>query len=85
MWEAWQISKLYGVIPSELYGIDDPLTAFCFNRAIGIFGSTVDAEIEQAGANAKTDRARQMSQNMVLVKWIPELQAGKFRTPKATR
>jgi len=69
--------------PSELYGITEVVQAFCFDRAVVIFGSALSHELENA--KGKTEKAVQASRRRILKKWIPEAtdSAGprKFRDP----
>ena len=70
--------------PSELYGITETVQAFCFDRAVVIFGSALRAELE--GAKGKTEKSAQASRRRILKKWIPEATTDstgkrKFRDP----
>lgn len=75
---------MYRVPPSQLYKVKDELAAFFFDRAVASFGSRIEREQQQA-TDGKSGKQAEMAANMVLVKWIPELVKGKFRTPTATR
>lgn len=79
MWEAWKLSQTYRTRPSELYGIDDEVTAWCFDRAVYLFGSQLDAELREASDGAKSkSQARSRSQR-VLTKWLGGKQ--QFKAP----
>lgn len=84
MWETWNLSKLYKTRPSKLLAVRDELAAFYLDRAVASFGTMVENEMHRAAEGKKAKQA-EMASNMVLVKWIPELMAGKFREPKATK
>lgn len=64
--------------------MQDELAAFFLDRAVAAFGSRIEADMHQA-AEGKNGKQAEMASNMVLVNWIPELGARKFRAPTATR
>lgn len=75
-------------MPSELYRIDDDLSAYFFNRAIATFGLAVEAEIEKATRTAKSDKEAQNKARLILHKWLsspedlqPKSSPQKFRDP----
>jgi hypothetical protein len=70
LWEAWLLAKGLGVRPSELYGIHDEVSAYCFDRAVYTFGSQCEADIEKARAKAKNDKAAQAAAQRALDKWL---------------
>ena len=70
MWEAWKISKAYRLRPSELYGIKDELKAWSFDRAVWLFGSNLEAELEEAANDAKNKGQAESKQRRVLAKWL---------------
>lgn len=58
-------------------GIEDPVTAYYLDRAVGVFGVHLESELERAESKGKTARSKAMKRNMVLVKYLgPE--AGNF-------
>ena len=46
------------------------MQAFCFDRAVVIFGSALSHELESA--KGKTEKSVQASRRRILKKWIPE-------------
>lgn len=70
LWQAYQLAKDLRCRPSELYGITETVQAFCFDRAVVIFGSALSAELE--AAKGKTDKAIAASRRRILKRWIPE-------------
>lgn len=81
MWEAWKLSKAYGVPPSELYCIRDELAAWCLNRAVWLFGSTVEADLRQVVDSAKNaGQAAQRQQRVLASYGIGKVQ---YRDPVA--
>lgn len=70
LWQAYQLAKDLRCRPSELYGLTDTVQAFCFDRAVVIFGSALSAAMDNA--KGKTDKAVQASRRKIFKKWIPE-------------
>lgn len=63
-------AKAFKVTPASLLGIDDDLTAFYFNRAVWVFGTTLEDEIEKARQSRKGARRQEMAVSMVLHRWL---------------
>lgn len=54
MWEAWKISKSFSALPSVVYKIHDDADAFAFDRAVHLFGSTLQGKLDAVeGKNSK--------------------------------
>lgn len=70
MWEAWRLAKAYQQRPSEIYGVHDEVTAWCFDRAVWLFGSELDAELRNAAEGAKNERMAAGRQARVIAKWL---------------
>ena len=49
----WIQSKGLGVLPSKLYGIENPLVAFYFDRGIYQWGTLVEAKMQEGEANIR--------------------------------
>jgi hypothetical protein len=79
MWNLWSQSKTFKTPPATLLGIDDDLTAFYFNRAVWVFGVTLEEEIEKARASRKGQRRQEMAVNMLMHRWLG---VGKFANAK---
>lgn len=87
LWEAWTLAKAYTVRPSNLYDIRDPLTAYYFDRAVYVFGSTVESKMDEAGEGAKNVKAGVASRTRVLRKYLgtQDDTQGKYRDPAKGR
>lgn len=81
MWEAWQLSNQWKKTPSSLYGIQDPLAAHNFDKAVMYFGTAVEADINQATEKAKDSKRANSKAQAVLEKWLSEGDTGRFRDP----
>lgn len=76
------MSRNLRTLPSDLLGLTDPIQRFYFDRSVWLFGSQVEADIEQATKKAKNDRARDQKRDQVLRRWIPEHKVErKFKDP----
>lgn len=84
LWEAWRLSKTYHCRPSELYGIEHPVQQLFFDRAVWLFGSAVEADLNKASEKAKKTSQAQAARARVLAKWLGDENAG-FRKPEITR
>lgn len=63
------------ILPSQLIDLDaDPLTVFCFDRAITAFGVALLAEIN--AVEAKTKREAETKTKNILRKWLEDRRAG---------
>jgi hypothetical protein len=76
---AFQLSQSCNERPSRIYDIHDPVQAFCFDRAVVLFGEALQAELE--AVNENTASATKAKRQRILRKWIPEASAGSFRDP----
>jgi len=81
LWEAWRLAKAYGTTPSDLYGITDEVTAWCFNRAVYLFGGELEAELKNAAKGAKSDTQANGRRQRVLAKYLGGKQ--QFKDPVA--
>jgi hypothetical protein len=63
------MSREMKIRPSELIGLDsDPLTVFCFDRAITAYGEALLAELK--GIEAKTKKEAQTKTKKILARWL---------------
>lgn len=53
-----------------MYGITDEIAAWCFDRAVFMFGSEVDAELRDAAQGAKNKQQATARQQRVMAKWL---------------
>lgn len=75
------MAQAYSLRPSELYAIMDEVTAWSFDRAVYLFGSSLDAELKKAVQGAKSDSQANGRRARVMAKWMGEAQ--KFKDPAA--
>jgi hypothetical protein len=71
------MSQSYRSRPSEIFGCDDALAAFYFDRAVWTWGARVQHEIQQA-QNANTPTAQANKLAIVNMKWLGQV---KFADP----
>lgn len=71
MMTAWSMSQRNRVPPSELYGLADPLVAYCFNDAVTHWGVSLEAAIQEATKDAKTEHARTRAADRVIRRYVP--------------
>jgi hypothetical protein len=78
------MSNAYHTPPSKLYGITHPVTAFYFDRAVWVFGSTMDADLEESTKNVKKNREAAIERRVGL--WMDDEGTGKgrFAAPMVT-
>lgn len=71
--------------PSELLRISGSIRQYCLDRAIWLFGSTLDAELEKSLEGCTTDREMNRARQSVLDRWFPEqlTAPGRFKDPAA--
>lgn len=75
-------AQLWRVRPSDMMGIEDPYTAFCFDQAVGEFGSYVRHEVQSIdGKNAKAVEGKRRLRLKAL---LDEDSKAKFAQPVAT-
>lgn len=84
VWEAWQLSKTYRCRPSELYGIHHPVQAFFFDRAVWLFGTSLESDLEKSTEKVKKPKQAEQARMRVLQKWLGTEVIG-FRQPAPTR
>jgi len=75
--------------PSEIYNIDDELTAWCFDRAIQTFGGALESRLQEVAEKAKNRKAAKVKVNQELDRWLSSADTkaatGRFRDPMAGR
>lgn len=76
------MSKQWQAMPSEIYFIEDELAAWCFNRAVSLFGTSVDGAIQEAVQGAKNDAQARQKAHRTLLKWLDKDDTvGVFKDP----
>ena len=87
LWEAWILSKQLNQTPAQVYFLEDPFTAWCFNRAVVMFGMAVEQDIQESTEKAKTTVESKRKAKRTLDKWLREPakegEGPKFRDPGA--
>lgn len=82
MWNLWRMSQSLGRTPSELLRIANSAKAFFFDRAVWLFGSTLEAEMEAVTKNVTKAKVAEAKQQAVLAKWLaPSGVKGLYRDP----
>lgn len=82
MWNLYVEAQLWRVRPSELMGIEDTYHAYCFDQAVGEFGSFVKHELEAIeGKNAKAVEGKRRLRLTALLSDDPK---ARFAQPVAT-
>jgi len=75
------MSQAYHLPPSEIYQLSDPVTRWSFDRAVWVFGSTVEAELREAAGSSKNPSQALFKQQQVLARYgVGKMQ---FRDPAA--
>lgn len=93
LWKAFNLGKQLRSRPSEIYFIEDELTAFCFDNAVQLFGVTLEnklSEIENRvmeGKGKNQGKTAQRKKTAELHKWLssdnPDApRRGQFRSPQ---
>ena len=79
------MAKMTSSRPSELLGIeDDPLAAYCWDRAVFTFGSALQGELNRI--EAKNQQEAERKQDDILRRWLPDSAVAKtFADPAARR
>lgn len=57
--------------PSDVIGISDPFTAYAFNSAVVLWGTSFDAALEESVRGAKSEQEAESKQGTVIRRWIP--------------
>lgn len=70
MWQHYRMSKSLRKSPSELLDIRHPVRAFYFDRAVWMFGTTLEADLEAAGEGSSKPKVIKAKQQMVLATWM---------------
>lgn len=79
MWQHYRMSKSLRKSPAELLDIRHPVKAFYFNRAVWVFGTTLEADLEAVAENVTKPKVAKAKQQMVLATWLGT--RGMYRDP----
>lgn len=75
------MAREWKVRPSSLYDIQDGFVAWQFDRAVYVFGSALQGELDVARREAKNKTQARTKQQTILSKWLNHER--KFRDPSA--
>lgn len=77
------MSQAMGCRPSDLLSLTNRLHAFYFDRAVWLFGSTLENELELASENSKDVKTAKRDRQRVLDRWFPQQRnvKGRFKDP----
>lgn len=64
------MSKRYHRTPAELYFITDEVQAWSFNRAVYMFGSEMEADLDASEKGAKNEGQVRRKRQMCFDKWM---------------
>lgn len=64
-----------------MYGVRDELAAWCFDRAIYLFGNSLDADLARAEHGAKNVKQANLKRQQVMHAWLGT--PVRFRDPAA--
>lgn len=71
--------------PAQMMGLTDSIHCYCFNRAIWLFGASLNAQLEEVANKAKKAGAAKAKQSLLLSQWLWEPGAkGLFKDPAAS-
>ena len=79
------MSKTYHSRPSELYGIQHPVQAFFFDRAVFTFGSAIENDLKESTRKAKKQEQADRIRDRVMAKWLGPTTPGVYRDPHVER
>lgn len=64
------MAKTWKTKPSEILRIQDELHAYFLDRAVTTFGMAVEAELDEASANAKDSKKATQARKRIMDKWL---------------
>jgi hypothetical protein len=88
LWATWTTAKSLGLSPSEYLRVEDPFVAYCLDRAVTLFGTTLENEIRTKTEDAKnTKSAKRIAERIMNQYLYSDDEAanikGRFRDPMA--
>ena len=78
------MGKTWSRRPSEIYGIHDDFQAFCFDRAVTLFGQSVEEDLRNAAKNSRNEAQAERKASQRLMRWLVqpgETPIGVFKDP----
>jgi len=79
----FQDAKLWGCRPSQLVAIEDPYKAYCFDEAVGAWGSFITSELEKIEGKTDKDVSRKRKNRLLYLLDAPVQQ--RFRSFKKAK
>jgi len=78
------------VTPSRLLSLDDPLAAYCLDKAVMYFGQAVEHDLQASTAQGKrkkplTEAQRNQKINEVMQRWLGITAPKQYRDPLASQ
>lgn len=72
--EAWVLAKTWSRLPSEIYKIQHPVAAWCFDRAVTHFGTQLQEDLEEHNGvpSGKEERKAKASVDRRLQQWLQD-------------
>jgi hypothetical protein len=68
-----------------MMGLKNSIHRYCFDRAIWMFGSSLDSQLEEVANKAKKAGSAKAKQSLILAQWLWEPGAkGLFKDPAAS-
>lgn len=64
------MAKQLGIRPSELYEIDEEVTAWSFDRAVLTFGNALESKLQIVARNSKRQKEAERKVERELQKWL---------------
>jgi hypothetical protein len=85
------MAKTWNRLPSDIYGISHPVTAWCFDRAVTYFGTQLQEDLEEHNGieTSKEERKAKIAVERRLAEWLGDqaelpFEKRKFRDPVAS-
>lgn len=80
------MAKQLGIRPSELYEIDEEVTAWSFDRAVLTFGNALESKLQILARSAKKQKEAERKVDRELTKWLssaddPNTKVRRFADP----
>lgn len=72
---AWMSAKTWKTRPSEIYHIAEKhgdYAAYCFDKAVMVFGNAYDSDMHEAAMNAKTPADAKRAVKVVQQRWLTD-------------
>lgn len=90
-WRLYRLAKACNCRPSDLLDVQNSYAAFCLDEAVIHFGDTLESELDKAAEKAKSSKAAEGKQRLILERWLTPTPkdgkppAGHFANPVPTK